>query len=40
MGTLWQRGGINTIILLFFYRLADVQSSLPVDLAPEDKGER
>ncbi|KAI5645545.1 laminin G domain-containing protein [Phthorimaea operculella] len=37
MGTLWKRRGINTIMLFFFYGLADVQSSLPVDLAPEEK---
>ncbi|XP_049874531.1 axotactin isoform X2 [Pectinophora gossypiella] len=37
MATLRQRRGVNIIITLLFYGIADVWTSLPVDLAPDEK---
>lgn len=38
MGELCQRRGIGFILILILYGTADVQCSLPVDLASEEKG--
>lgn len=38
MGELCQRRRANLILLLILYGTADVKSSLPVDLASEEKG--
>jgi hypothetical protein len=38
MNVLTQRRRIKWIILMIFFGIADVWSSLPVDLAPEEKG--
>lgn len=40
MGMLWQRRGMHMswLILHILYGTVDVESSLPVDLTPEEKG--
>ena len=38
MATPSQRKRISTIVLLILYGTADVECSLPVDLAAEEKG--